>query len=244
MAKPGRHWVEIARAGRSLPSAAPFGLAFALASAWAGSAAPAAETRARLIPDWKQSHLEEGDQAVQATYRLAACARVKRREAVEAVFDTVPGSAEERSRILAAVMPGEEDCPIRVKRLVIRNFVLMRGALAEALYNGDRVKPHAAPMPLAEAVPATGRGTSLTVARWVVRCAVSRNPTLVHQVLKFNPGGIGEGRTLRMLKPTFTECLPAGRRLSVSRLNVRALIAQELYRASRTFKESFANAQG
>ena len=46
------------------------------------------------------------------------------------------------------------------------------------------------------------------------------------------------------LKPAFLACLPSGKRLQVSRLNIRAMIAEELYRASITFKESFANAEG
>ena len=214
------------------------------AIACAAAPAQAAEKRPRLVPDWKQSHLEEGNQVVQSIYRLAACARIQRRDAAEAVFDTLTGSAEERSRILAAVPPGYDGCPIRVRKLAIRNFVLMRGALAEALYNGDRIRPRATALPLAEAGEGVPAGSPLAVARWVARCTVSRNPTLAHEVVKFNPGGIGERRALRALKPIFTGCLPSGARLDVSRLNMRALLAEELYRASVTFKESFANAQG
>ena len=219
-------------------------LAPALAAiACVAAPAPAAEKRPRLVPDWKQSHLEEGNQTVQAIYRLATCARIQRREAAEAVFATVPGSAEERSRILAAVPPGHDGCPIRVRKLAIRNFVHMRGALAEALYNGDRNRPRATALPLAEAVQASPGGSPLTVARWVALCAVSRNPALAHEVVRFNPGGIGEGRALRALKPTFVGCLPSGERLDVSRLSMRALIAEALYRVSVAHKESFANAR-
>jgi hypothetical protein len=220
-----------------------FGLSLGLAAAGV-AAAPAADKPPRLIPSWKQSHLEQGNQSVQSIYKLAACARVQRREAAEAVLDSVPGSAEERSRMAVAVPAGFKGCPIRVRRLKIRNFVLMRGALAEALYNGDRVRPRAAALPAAEAGPPSGNGSALAVARRVARCAVSRNPGLAHEVVKYNFGSIGEGRALRSLKPAFTACLPPGERLVISRLNIRALLAEELYRASVTFKESFANAQG
>jgi hypothetical protein len=221
-----------------------FRLSFALAAACAAAAAPAAEKALLLVPSWKQSHLEEGNQAVQAIYKLAACARFQRREAAEAVLATIPGSAEERSRMAVAVPPGFKGCPIKVRRLEIRNFVLMRGAIAEALYNGDRVRPRGAALPVAEGRPPSGNGSPLVVARWVARCAVSRNPGLAHEVVKYNFASIGEGRALRALAPAFSACLPAGERLLVSRLNIRALIAEELYRASVTFKESFANAQG
>ena len=62
--------------------------------------------------------------------------------------------------------------------------------------------------------------------------------------MKYSYGSIGEGRALGLLRPTFLACLPNGERLRISRLNIRALIAEELYRASVTFKESFANAKG
>lgn len=223
---------------RSAETALRLGCAAAAAAfATAGMAAE----KPRLIPDWKQSHLEEGDQTVQSIYRLAACARVLRRDTAEAVLETVPGSREEHGLLKAAVPPGWGGCPIKYRKLRIRSVVLMRGALAEALYNGGNSKPRAAALPLAEAGPIAG-ATSLAIARWVARCAVSRNPGLAHEVVKWNPGGIGEGRALRMLKSTFIDCLPEDQRLQVSRVNMRALIADELYRASRTFKESFAYA--
>ncbi len=219
--------------------------ACALAAAGFGAAAaPAAEKPAPLIPSWKLSHLEQGNPGVQAVYRVAACTRIKQREAAEALLATSPGSPEESARLSVAIPASPTDCKIRPTKLTINSRVFARGAVAEALYNGDRTRPRTtSPLPLGEAYRPSSSGSELVVARWVARCAVRREPRLAHQVLKWNYGSIGEGRALGLLRPAFLACLPTGKRLQISRLNIRALIAEELYRASVTFKESFANAQ-
>jgi hypothetical protein len=222
-----------------------FRLAGALAAAACGAAvAPAATRPPPLIPSWKLSHLEQGDQAVQAVYRLAVCARTQRREAAEALLATSPGAPEEGARLRVAMPLGNTDCPIRTRNLTIHSPVFPRGALAEALYNGDRTRPRtASALPFSEVYQPSQSGSELAVARWVARCTVRREPRLAHEVLKWSYGSIGEGRALDFLRPAFLACLPAGKRLQVSRLNIRAMIAEELYRASVTFKESFANAE-
>jgi hypothetical protein len=221
-------------------------LAFGLAAAgWSLAGAAAAEKQPPLIPDWKQSHLEQGNIAIQSVYKMAACARIKRRAAAEAVLATYPGSADEAARLNEAIPSGQTDCPIRATRLTIHSHLLVRGALAEALYNGDGTRPStASALPLSEAFQPSRYGSELIVARWVARCAVRREPRLAHEVVKWIPGSIGEGRALRSLKPVFLACLPSGERLQITRINIRALIAEELYRASVTFKEAFAHAQG
>jgi hypothetical protein len=224
-----------------------FGLAFALAAAAFGAApAPAADKAPPLIPSWKLSHLKQGDQGIQAVYRLAACARIKRREAAEALLATKPGSPEEAVRLQVAMPSEPTDCWIRGGRLTIHSRVFARGAVAEALYNGDRTRPRTASssLPLDETYQPSRSGSQLVVARWVARCAVRREPHLAHGVVKWGYGSIGEGRALGFLRPAFLACLPKGERLQISRLNIRALIAEELYYSSVTFKESFANAQG
>lgn len=222
-----------------------FRLACALAAAAFGAAvAPAAERTPPLVPGWKLSHLEQGNQAVQAVYKLAVCARTKQREAAEAVLATSPGSPEEAARLRVAMPLDKDDCPIPAMKLTINSPVFARGALAEALYNGDRTKPRSASaLPFTEVFQPSPSGSELAVARWVARCAVRREPRLAHQVLKWHYGSIGEGRALGFLRPAFLACLPPGKRLQISRLNIRAMIAEELYRASVTFKESFANAE-
>lgn len=233
------------KTGMTTRSGKTFGPARALALAGAllaGSAS--AETRPSPIPSWKQSHLQEGgDATVRSIYRLAVCVRLKKRQAAEALLASAPGSAQENALLHAAVPSGPTDCPIRNTRLVIRSAILLRGAIAESIYNGEGLRPRAASaLPATEALQPSKSGSELGVARWVARCAVRRGPRLAHEMLKWNIGAVGEARALHSLKPAFIACLPPGERLQISRLNMRALIAEELYRASVTFKESFANA--
>ena len=209
-----------------------------------GFAAAAGQRQLLLVPTWKQSHFEEANQEVRSIYILAVCTRNHRREAAVALLNSRPGSLEEGPLARAALPSGEAECPIGAEKLKLNNWILLRGAMAEAIYNGDRTRPRTETLPLAETFTGSDRASTMAVARWVAKCAVRRQPLLAHSVVRFNPGAIGEERALRALKPAFTGCLPAGRRLEVSRLGIRALIAQELYRASISFKESFTNAHG
>lgn len=218
---------------------APWTIA-ALCLAAAGAAA--AEKPAPVIPDWKESHFAEADPAVWTAYRLAVCARNQRRAAVEALLATPPLSAEEARLLPAAVPPGGRGCPMRKAWTVRYTATFMRGALSEALYNGDKDKPRVPSLPLTERFDPSGKAEPPVVARWVARCAVRRDPLRAHAVVQFNPGAIGERRALLALGPVLAACLPAGEHLQVTRLRFRALIAQELYQASLSFKESFTHA--
>jgi hypothetical protein len=218
----------------------------ALAAGCAAAAVPATAKPLPPVPSWKQSHLEEGGNlTVRSVYSLAVCLRARKRQAAEALLGAAPGSAEENALLHAAIPSGQTDCPIRNARLVIHSAILLRGAIAEALYNGDGVKPRAASaLPDAEPSQPFEQGSAMGIGRRVARCAVRREPRLAHEVLKWNIGAFGEERALRALKPVFIACLPPGERLQVARINIRALIAEELYRASVTFKESFVHAHG
>lgn len=218
--------------------------AWALAGT-AGTAAAAPTTPPPLIPDWKQSHLEEGNSAIRSVYIYAVCTRNHRREAAERLLATIPGSAEEEAVLREAVPFGRTECPILAARVTIRSRIFLRGAIAEAIYNGEGRKPRtAAALPLTDAEPPSARSPLATIARWVARCAVRRSPLPAHAVVRDNPGSLGETKALRALEPTLRACLPEGSRLGISRINFRAMIAEELYRASLSFKESFSNAHG
>lgn len=220
-------------------------LSLTLAAGLTGAAAAAsAERQLLLVPTWKQSHFEEANQEVRSIYILAVCTRNHRREAAVALLNSRPGSLEEGPLARAALPSGETDCPIPRRKVKLNNWIVLRGAIAEAIYNGDRTRPRTETLPLTETFAASDRVSTTAIARWVAKCSVRRQPQLAHQVVRFNPGAIGEERALHALKATFAGCLPAGHRLEVSRLGIRALIAQELYHASISFKESFTNAHG
>lgn len=194
------------------------------------------------IPDWRQSHLEEGNAGVFAMYALAVCARHRRRSTAEALLATPPGSQDERRLLSSVIPPDAGDCPMRTGRVAIPPL-LIRGAVAEAIYNGDRLRPRDdAVLPFTDRFEPQSEDRYLHVGRWVAKCAVHRSPRIAHSVLSYNPGAVGERRALVALRPDFAACLPAGERLTVSRLRIRGLIAEALYHASRTFRASFINA--
>jgi hypothetical protein len=239
--------VKLNRGGGEVPKrvTALHGLIAFAAFAAMSSSALAGGAPPPLVPTWKQSHLKEGDPAVRSLYIYAVCARNHRREAAEALLRTRPDSAEERALIPTVFPSGLTDCPIATTKLTIRSMALVRGAVAEALYNGDDIKPRGdSPLPLAESFKRDAGNSALAVGRWVARCSVRHNPRLAHRLVHERPGSVGETNALKALRPVFTACLPAGERLQVSRVAIRALVAEHLYEASMLFKESFANAKG
>lgn len=214
-----------------------------LVATFLASPAGAARLPDPRIPSWEVSNFEEANSSVWALYRLAVCVRDKRAPASEAFLRTSPGSPEETAALPLVPQPGQDECLTRTNRLSIRNRNLMRGAVAEAFYNGAGARPRS-PAALPEAVEAAmPQGNAISpeqrVGRVVGACSVRRSPMLAHTAMQFNPGGIGEFRALKALGPTFLSCLPAGTSLRVSRLSIRASLAEALYHAWRTYPALF-----
>jgi hypothetical protein len=225
-------------------------LKFSLLKLCAGSilvfpvAVGAQEPQQRRVPTWAQSHLEAGDPSMRALYALAVCARDQRRDAVDAYLDARPGTDEEAAALTRVLPPGRDRCLIMGKTLRIRNSTLLRGALAEAIYNGAKLRPNsseALPEPQLETIGFRG-ARDHAVGQWVAICAAHRRPMLAHEVVRHGPGTLGETRALRALEPVFLACLPDGYSLNVSRLAIRALLAESLHRAAQVHKEFFRNA--
>lgn len=219
-------------------------LALVLVAAFLASPAAAARLPDPRIPSWEVSNFEEANSSVWALYRLAVCVRDERGSASEAYLRTSPGSPEERAALPLIPPPGKDKCLTRTDRLVIRNHNLLRGAIAEAFYNGSAARPRY-PAALPEAVEAAmpqsdAMAPAQRVGRVVGACSARRSPMLAHTALQFNPGGIGELRALKALGPTFLSCLPAGTSLRVSRLSIRASLAEALYHAWRTYPALFS----
>ena len=215
-----------------------FFLSAASLLATATRAAPVDDPR---IPSWEQSHFKAGDASTRALYILAVCIRNHRLEQAEAMLRARPGTPEERAAV-PLVRP-QDECLMRTTELKIRNLDLLRGALAEAIYNGRRVQPLStgplplnvqALMPRNEKVP-----RERSIGRLTGACAVERAPAHAHAVVQSNPGDIGEFRALKALESTFASCLPTGTSLRVSRLGIRASIAEALYHAWRARTDLF-----
>lgn len=218
--------------------AAPVAAALCLAGLTPSPAHAQAASSPAAVPDWPQTRLEQRDPAIMSLYILAVCLESRKRGAVEALLATPRGSLEEIVR-LREVMPTSTDCPMRTTRLTIRNHDLVRGAVAEAIYNRARTQPRTA-----AALPFEGQRDGpdrAGAAAGVAQCAVRRSPLLAHAVVSANAGSQRERQALLALRDTFMGCLPAGTRLTASRLLMRTLIAEQLYHASRSFRDAFAN---
>lgn len=193
------------------------------------------------IPSWEQSHLKEGDVATRALYFLAVCIRNQRLAQAETMLRTRPNSPEEIAATPLVRPPAYDHCLIRTTKLVIHQRNVLRGAIAEAIYNGRQVRPRsnaALPFDVTAVVPMGTTGGS-NFGRAVAACVVQREPARAHDVVQFNPGSIAEFRALKALAPTFTACLPADASLQTSRLSMRADLAESLYQAWRARPDLF-----
>lgn len=208
------------------------------------------------LPDWRQSQLVEGNSALRGLYFFAVCSVIKKRPAAQALVNS-PFGSEQQEQTIASLTAGEDnECLLTAEKMTIRSRSVLRGAVAEALYNQGKMRPRAE-RPIAtsdsfdsflarSAAARSGRDASQAsdelVGRWVAMCAAHRAPGRVHAVVRFNPSSLGEYRVLESLAPDFLSCLPEGRSLRISRLAARASLAEALYGLARTHRDMFENA--
>jgi hypothetical protein len=172
-------------------------------------------------------------------YRLATCAQRTRQEAAAAYLRSERGSAEERTALGFLILgpPKHDPCLTGgATRFIIRSSDSLRGAVAEATYNGDRIRPRGeAPLPDAPAVAASAH------PRDVIACAIARDPMLAHRLLQVNYGSPPETRFLRRMNGHVVSCLPPQSILRATRVAVRTYIADVLLAAARRHPELFTN---
>jgi len=213
--------------------------AFALAAIPA-FAAPKPESR---VPAWEQSHFAEGNVSVRALYILAVCARNHRLAQVEAMLQAAPGSPEERAAVPITPPPAYDECLYRTRELRIRDLNILRGALAEAIYNGRSARPlsdQPLPFDLKSKIPVNrNQPANAASPRMVAACAVQQSPNRAHKILQHNAGSFTEQRELRALNPLLEACLPLGAKLQATPLAMRAAIGEALYFAWREQPELF-----
>ena len=219
-------------------------LLFAAALLSPVSAAHGASDPDSRIPSWRQSHFESGNPAVISLYTAAHCARLRDMNTVNLLLGSAVGSTEERAAFARLLPPEElETCLSRIRydwrnRSMLRGPARLRGALAELDYAGARLRP----APGGQPRDLSAQQPLSAAPRAVASCAVARSPLLAHEVLRYPYGRPGEQRALQALDATFLACLPEGSRLIVTRLTMRALIAQALYEAARSQSGSFVHA--
>jgi hypothetical protein len=213
------------------------------------AAAPAArDPAAGLVPTWEQSYYAEGSMPNRALRAVGYCAAEGRPDGVRALLRTLPGSTAEADAVRDVGLD-TYTCLVAGLKMTIRSTPLYRGTLAEFLYKRQlrslrRKQPLpavAAESPLGRWGAAPGEG-DIPVARRTAACVVEHAPDRAEALLDFDSGAIGETRVLKEMRPEMLSCLRPGEALRVSRLTMRALIAEALYQASETYRELFKNA--
>ena len=203
------------------------------------------------IPTWQQSYLAEGSMKLRVLRAIGYCAAEGRRKQVEALLRTMPGSSEENEAVQALDLESC-NCLGGTWKMTLHSYPLYRGVLAEFLYKRLQRSPRKkVPLPAVE-TPAVNlafaqgsppsRDEADAVGRLVAACVTMKNPAEAHALITYDSGSIGETRSLRALRPVMLSCLPAGADLRVSRLAIRAMIAEALYQASEKHGEFFNHA--
>lgn len=229
MIRPARLWLTVSVAT----------MVMHVAAGTAAAAQPAADGR---LPDWRQSHLTAITPATASLIHLAVCARDRTPDLARQFLATAPASPEEDEMVRKVYPSGITECPLKNDGIRIKDWALLRGMTAEALYSGDRRKPKSADPLRLTALPANlYERPAPAVARSVARCVVQRSPMTAHRMTRFNVGSVGEARVLKEMEPLFLACLPDGLPLQATRLQIRALIAEELYQASLRHSEAFTS---
>jgi hypothetical protein len=175
-----------------------------------------------------------GEQVVPRLYRLARCIVDRELSTSQRLLQTVPETREE-GLILYGPIGG------RLNQCAGSGFqvsaVLLRGALAQALYETQFPKP-VLPSSTAETVPPIQWGKDNEMAATLApvyelgRCAAASNTALVQALAATEPASPAEMAALAALMPKLQPCLDRGTTFRTNRPTLRAILVESLYKWS------------
>ena len=200
------------------------------ATAQYGAPAPQAVPDAQPRPDNPESPAPAGQtQLLQA----AACLVGRDANAGSALLAAAPFSADERQEAVRTLRAAERCVGSRAR--LATSPMLLRGALAEALYEARFPQPPPArtpPLRALASLPADAAAARQDIAPAfaLADCAAGRGGETVRALLAAEPDTDAEGVALQALNPVFAACVAPGTSLSVDRAGLRSLLAQSLYR--------------
>jgi hypothetical protein len=170
----------------------------------------------------------------------AACLIARNATAADALLATAPYSTAERQQ--AVRLLGEMQRCTRPRQNFTTSAVMIRGAMAEAVYEARFTAPQAARSPALAAKPllqpsevASGTDAAELAAGYALaECTAATHPELVIAFLQTEPGSAGAQAALTALNPTFVGCVtgPAGTQISLDGRTIRGTLAEDLYRWS------------
>ena len=179
-------------------------------------------------------------------YRAAACVAGRDPAAAGEMLATAPYSREERQKA-TSLLRSAQRC-IRARDPIVTSSVMLRGAIAEALYETQFTAPPAARTPAVPVSPsrldasAPETAARIASAMALADCSAGAQPETVRAVLATGVGSAEELTALRGMGSVFSSCLAQGSSMDADRGTLRALLADSLYRWSVVQRDGTASA--
>lgn len=213
----------------------------AAASLWASATpavaqyGPPAAPPPRDLPD--NSAQRAPTEAARAdVLRAAACMVGRNADAGAPLLRAAPYSRDEREQATRGLRQAER-C-LRLRDGLATTVLIFRGAVAEALYEAQFAQPPAPRDPAAAVLPffqpaaaaTLDNAAGMTPIYALADCTVARHSDLVRALLAADPDSAGEAAALRALNPVWGACVPPNTELAINRREIRAILAESLYR--------------
>lgn len=179
--------------------------------------------------------------------RAAACSIARDAAPAVALLGTTPFSSAERTQA-ASFVRGAQRC-LRLRDQLATSAMVLRAAVAEALFEAQFATPAVARAPVMGASPLvrpTGGIAATAIQQLepmyaIADCAAPRQPELVRAVLATEPRSPAEGTALTALHPAFRTCVTTGTSLSYDPRFMRGFLAEALYRWSVVQRDGAAS---
>lgn len=157
--------------------------------------------------------------------QMGACVATEKRDDATAFLATTPGSDAE-TRVFRKMFGSNRNFGMR--DFVSASFIRahLRGSIAEGLYEGLALQP---PSSSPSSSPETAQ--PLANLHDFARCYVALNAAAAHELMiSTRMNTVEERKTVARMASGFAPCLPAGREVSLSPLDVRLALAEALYK--------------
>ena len=179
---------------------------------------------------------------------MARCVAERQATRVENLLKSAPGSKLEAD--LATSLQSRMDNCLKTDSISFTTY-LLRGGLAEVLYQREFPQGLPAAKPAAEIVSAwveprlNERGSqALELMHSAARCLVTRQPERVSELLAMEAMTPAEMRVIRTLQDDLGACLIAGMTFNGNRQSLRALLAEAALEYGRAQRDGFAAVTG
>jgi hypothetical protein len=197
---------------------------------------PAVSPPPRDLPDNDSSRQAPTEAARTDVLRAAACLVGRNADAGAPLLRAAPFSRDEREQATRGLRQAER-C-IRLRDGLATTVLIFRGAVAEALYEAQFPQPPAPRDPAAAVLPffqpaaaaTLDNAAGMTPTYALADCTVAGHSDLVRALLAADPDSDAESAALQALNPVWGACVPPNTSLAINRREVRAILAESLYR--------------